>query len=204
MILMCFMQFGGPCLPTRLLSRKQRRVRSKRQDLFSWERLQKVMNLHATTLTGVCMYTYIYIYIYIYIWECPQIRNAPSSLFLVKKEKLGAFNYGTPILRHSHIYIYNYIYISTSWNMQVYVWWSMSEDEQVQTIFIILKKSEEPGSILSVGWWRAPPHTKVGIVSFWVVFAERLLLTGAQCGFDPKAVEKAMAAQHGWCRTSMD
>jgi hypothetical protein len=92
------MQFGGPCLPTRLLSRKQRRVRSKRQDLFSWERLQKVMNLHATTLTGVCMYTYIYM-------GMSQIRNAPSSLFLVKKEKLGAFNYGIPILRHSHIYI---------------------------------------------------------------------------------------------------
>ena len=47
-----------------------------------------------------CMYVYIYIYM-----GMSQIRNAPSSLFLVKKEKLGAFNYGTPILRHSHIYI---------------------------------------------------------------------------------------------------
>ena len=32
-----------------------------------------------------------------------QNRNAPSSLFLVKKEGLGAFSYGTPILRHSHM-----------------------------------------------------------------------------------------------------
>ena len=34
-----------------------------------------------------------------------QNRNAPSSLFLIKKEGLGAFSYGTPILRHSHIKI---------------------------------------------------------------------------------------------------
>ena len=32
-----------------------------------------------------------------------QNRNAPSSFVLVGKEGLGAFSYGTPILRHSHI-----------------------------------------------------------------------------------------------------
>ena len=32
-----------------------------------------------------------------------QIRSAPSSLLLVKKNGLGALSYGTPILRHPHL-----------------------------------------------------------------------------------------------------
>ena len=32
-----------------------------------------------------------------------QNRSAPSSLFLVRKEGLGALSYGAPILRHSHM-----------------------------------------------------------------------------------------------------
>jgi hypothetical protein len=33
-----------------------------------------------------------------------QNRSAPSSLFLAKKEGLGALGYGTPVLRHSQMH----------------------------------------------------------------------------------------------------
>ena len=44
-----------------------------------------------------------------YIWECLKIGVPQAHFFiliLVKKEGLGAFSFGTPILRHSHITVY--------------------------------------------------------------------------------------------------